>query len=171
MVTHAGHCLSACTCPARLALTCTGTDTHKGIHIYAEPGQARRREGTPVLSPGSLPLDDRYPRPSDWLQAQPGSFACPPLGVSWDLRACLSHLSCLRRFTNVLSYVVLTTLEGWLGKGVIILIRLMKKHTAQRYSMCCPSSTRMCPTKDEEGLASKGLLTGDLVSHRALTVL
>lgn len=75
-----------------------------------------------------------------------------PLGACWALSACLPRLHCLQRSTNVLSYVVLTMLECWLGKGVIILIGWMRKHMPR--DTLCPiqSYTRMCPTEDQIGL-------------------
>lgn len=64
LVTHAGDCLCADTCPGRLALACIVADT-QGVHICAGLGQARKRKST--TRPTLRLTDSRYPRPSDWL--------------------------------------------------------------------------------------------------------
>lgn len=144
--------------PAQVLIHTRASTSMLGL---VRPGGRKAPHSAPRLT------DLRYPRPSDWLRPWPGSFACPPLGACWALNACLSLAPPVKVYKCA---VLCGMLECWLGKGVIILIGWMRKHAQDTL---CPaqSYTRMCPTEDQTGLVPKGLLTGDLVSHRALAVL
>lgn len=109
------------------------------------------------LTPGWLTLatQGRQAGCRPGWKASPVLFACPGRRVFWALSACLSHVHSLQKFTKVLSYLVLTTLGGWLSKGIIILSQWMRKQKPRDILFPAHGYTGMCPQKTRQALFLK----------------
>lgn len=109
------------------------------------------------LTPGWLTLATQVRqagcRPG-W-KASPVLSSCPGWRVFWALSACLSHVHSLQKFTKVLPYLGLTTLGGWLSKGITILSQRMRKQKPRDILFPVHGYTGMCPQKTRQALSLK----------------